>query len=148
MAITKSYNGFPGKYRESQGRKQSNLFKTGAVKRPTQCKACGITTGEGGTIHSHSEDYSNIYEVHGVCFCCHMAIHKRFQDLKTWAKWADLVSEGWQPPVTRDYDFFMQTWHGLRSETVDTPSKLNWLHSLPLEEPNLYNPTDGQLFDA
>jgi len=141
------YNGFPGAYRTKQAAKQNLLFKSGKMRRPNSCKACGLTEQEGATIHCHSEDYSNIHETFGVCFSCHMAIHRRFKDLATWQKWCDLISDGWQPPYGRDYERFLETWYGVSREIVERPNALNWLHSLPLVEPNLYNPTEGQLWD-
>jgi hypothetical protein len=140
------YNGFPAAYRDKQGRPIYAAFKSGKLRRPTECVGCKANSFEGAPIMAHNEDYHNPTNFVGVCYGCHMAIHKRFQDIPTWQKWCDLTADGWQPPYSRDYRVFLETWFGVSREIVEKPSALNWLHSLPLKEPNLYNPTEGQLW--
>jgi hypothetical protein len=148
VAATKSYNGFPPAYREKQGGAVYRMFKSGKLKRPTECVGCGALASEGAPIMAHNEDYHQPLNYVGICFGCHMAIHIRFNDIETWKKWCDLTADGWQPPYSRDYKYFIETWRGLKHEVVEKPSKLNWLHSLPYVEPNLYNKNEGQLWDA
>jgi hypothetical protein len=148
MAVTKSYNGFSPKYREKQGYAVYKMFKNGQLKRPTTCVGCKATAEDGAPIMAHNEDYHNPLNYVGICFGCHMAIHIRFKDTQTWQKWCDLTAEGWQPPYSRDYRVFLETWNGVKTEEVSSPNSLNWLHSLPLIEPNLFNPNKGQLWDA
>lgn len=76
-----SYNGFSGKMREASLRRVHKLWNSGEVPRPTRCDACFQTEG---TIHGHSEDYSND-DVHlPLCITCHLILHMRWQLPNLW----------------------------------------------------------------
>jgi hypothetical protein len=138
MAVTKSYNGFPAKYREKQGYAVYRMFKSGELQRPTECVGCEARAQDGAPVMAHNEDYHNPLNYVGVCFGCHMAIHIRFKDVTTWGKWCDLTANGWKPPYSRDYKYFLETWNKVKYLTVEPPIKFTWLHRLPLAEPDLY----------
>lgn len=138
MAVTKSYNGFPPKYREKQGYAVYKMFKTGELERPNECVGCGALASKGAPIMAHNEDYHRPLNFVGVCFGCHMAIHIRFKDIATWNKWCDLTANGWQPPYSRDYKVFLEVWNAVKYAQADKPKKFTWLHGLPHIEPNLY----------
>lgn len=137
---TKPYNGFPAAYRNKRGAVQTELFKSGELRRPTECVMCELTRMDGAIIHAHCEDYHNIAEYQGLCFCCHMAVHRRFQEINLWHDWRDLMTSGRQPPKTWDYKFFMDKWFHLPIlELVAEDINLdNWSFTLPDLEPDLY----------
>ena len=85
------YNGFPGKMREASLRRVHKLWESGEVPRPTQCAACFQTKG---TIHGHSEDYSND-DVHlPLCITCHLILHMRWQLPSLWDNYKLAVRHG------------------------------------------------------
>lgn len=87
------YNGFSGKWRESSLRRVHKLWNSGAVPRPEKCDACYQTEG---TIHGHSEDYSND-DVHlPVCITCHLILHMRFQMPALWEDYKLAVRSGFR----------------------------------------------------
>lgn len=162
---TKTYNGFPTAYRSEQGRKTYGAFSTGELERPTQCVMCGHRKGVGAeninslmrmpTLQAHQEDYHRpmaMDSVVGVCFFCHMAIHRRFQNITTWRKWATLVSMGWRPPTGRDYRDFAITWSIIgRKEVELVQASKNFAHILPEVEPDYYTGRklgDPLIFDS
>lgn len=144
------YNGFPAGYRDKQGRKVYNGFRSGVLKRPIQCTVCNQHDFEGALIHAHNEDYHNPLNFVGICFPCHMAVHRRFKDIKRWYVWRERIASGWQPPKIRDYRVFIDIWNSL----PDTPTGEigeGWIWDLPDEEPDLYtgrepDAPDGALF--
>lgn len=154
--VSKAYNGFPAQYRDKQGGKIYKAFKSGELTRPDTCIMCGLTAKE-ATIHAHNEDYHNPDTFVGVCYYCHMAVHKRFSSLQKWYKWRELVCTGWQPPRNRDYRVFVTVWDGILRVTGPEMQKdnyLNWSWTLPDEEPDLYSGqpensynTEAGLFD-
>lgn len=88
-----NYNGFTGREREASLRRVHKLWDSGEVPRPTECMACGQTKG---TLHGHSEDYSNDHVHIPLCITCHLILHMRFQQPKLWDQYRDLVRRGWQ----------------------------------------------------
>jgi hypothetical protein len=138
MAVTKYYNGFPPKYREKQGYAVYKMFKNGQLDRPTECIGCINTTSTGAVIMAHNENYHTPLKYVGICFHCHMAVHYRFKDIRTWIKWCDLTANGWTPPHVRDYNVFLKVWKWVASAEVEQPQKFTWLHTLPHIEPNYY----------
>jgi hypothetical protein len=135
---TNPYNGFPPSYRDKQGNLQYKLFKSGVLLRPTSCEMCRLTTSQHATIHAHCEDYHDVTEFTGLCFCCHMALHRRFSELGKWYRWRDLVASGWQPARTKDYRVFMDL-HFHLPQPGDDVDLTNWCFTLPDVEPDLYN---------
>lgn len=87
------YNGFPGKMREKSLRRVHKLWDSGEVPRPTQCDACGQRDG---TIHGHSEDYSDDHVHLPLCITCHLLLHMRFQMPSTWDTYRAQVRAGYQ----------------------------------------------------
>ena len=87
------YNGFPGKLREASLRRVHKLWDSGEVPRPEKCDACGQTEG---TIHGHSEDYSDDRVHIPICITCHLILHMRFQQPKLWDLYRAMVREGFQ----------------------------------------------------
>lgn len=140
MAVTKSYNGFPPKYREKQGYAVYRMFKNGQLPRPSECVGCGALAADGAPIMAHNEDYHNPLNYVEICYGCHMAIHIRFRDTDTWVKWCDYTANGWQPPYSRDYKVFLSAWDKIRFSPKEAPQRFTWLHGLPHVEPNLYSP--------
>jgi hypothetical protein len=138
----RAYNGFPAEYRNRREAERSKLFKTGSMKRPLRCRACGLHSFDGATIHAHDEDYHDLAAFVGLCYCCHMAVHKRFQDLKRWDAWRRAVSAGWKPPMTRDYRLFIKLWESPQKPFDGVPDINNWLWLLSDNEPDLFTGRD------
>jgi hypothetical protein len=109
----------------------------------------------------------NSDSVVGACYFCHMAIHKRFQNISTWRKWANLVSRGWSPPTGRDYRDFAVTWSIVGKEATlgaesfkgiklgspleFFPQGKNFANILPEVEPDYYTGRklgDPLIFDS
>lgn len=88
-----NYNGFTGKEREASLRRVHKLWESGEVPRPTQCMACGQTEG---TLHGHSEDYSNDHVHIPLCITCHLILHMRFQQPVLWDTYREMVRLGYQ----------------------------------------------------
>lgn len=88
-----SYNGFPGKMREASLRRVHKLWDSGEVPRPEKCDACGQTEG---TIHGHSEDYSDDHVHLPLCITCHLILHMRFQMPALWDDYRRQVRLGYQ----------------------------------------------------
>lgn len=145
--VARPYNGFPAAYRDKQGGAVYKAFRNGTLERPTQCVACSLTTQDGATIQAHNEDYHEPLEFVGICFYCHMAIHKRFNSLDLWRRYRQLVSRGWQPPRGRDYRKFIYLWEALeRVPMPNTPADYrNFLWLLADNEPDLYTERAIQL---
>jgi hypothetical protein len=140
---SKPYNGFPAAFRERQGGAVYKAFREGRIQRPTECIICGITSADGATIQAHNEDYYEPFDYVGICFCCHMAIHKRFSNLTQWRRWRASATSGWKPPRTRDYRIFIKVFEALR-DTDNTPDYTNWSYLLPDREPDLYTERANQ----
>lgn len=70
---------------------------------------------------------------------CHMAVHKRFSNLKTWYAWREATLSGWQPPKNRDYRVFAQVWDTFKQEPIGEVDKSHWAFKLLDVEPDLYN---------
>ena len=136
--VSKAYNGFPATYRDKQGGAVYKAFKSGALLRPTVCVMCNLTADQ-ATVHAHNEDYHEPDTYVGLCFFCHMAVHKRFSNLNNWYRYRDLVCSGWQPPRNRDYRIFIRVWDNLPALTSQ-PVFTNWSWILPDSEPDLYTP--------
>lgn len=139
--VAKPYNGFPAAYRDKQGGAVYKAFRDGTRERPTKCIACNLTTNDNATIQAHNEDYHEPLEYVGICFYCHMAIHKRFSDLNRWRIYRNLVCRGWQPPRGRDYRRFAELWAKLpiaENMLESPPDYRNWLWLLADNEPDLY----------
>lgn len=145
--VSKAYNGFPAKYRDQQGGAVYKAFRSGEMKRPDTCVMCGLTADK-ATVHAHNEDYHEPLTFVGLCYFCHMAVHKRFDNLPTWYRWRELVCTGWQPPRNRDYRIFIEVWNKLLK--YDKPELKpehyrNWSWLLPDHEPDLYTERAGLL---
>lgn len=135
----KPYNGFPASYRQKQGSRVYEAFKSGEIARPDKCVMCAREAeGYRLLIQAHNEDYHDPFGFVGVCFPCHMAIHARFKNPHTWHRWRDAVASGWQPPRTRDYRVFREIWESFRVKPVGEVDETNWAFSLPDVEPDLY----------
>jgi hypothetical protein len=95
--MTIPYNGFSGPERDRLGRWQYAQFKSGRLKRPGRCTACGQ---DEGIIDAHVEDYSEPYELpksvyeYALCYRCHMMVHCRFNNRRAWERYKALVNEG------------------------------------------------------
>lgn len=48
-----------------------HALKTGRLKKPSQCQACGQTK----TVQAHHDDYSKRLEVKWLCRECHAKVH-------------------------------------------------------------------------
>lgn len=143
--VSRPYNGFPAAFRDKVGGRVYRAFKSGKIKRPTECIMCHLTVEDGATIQAHNEDYHEPYTYVGICFYCHMAIHKRFgRGLPAWKKYRAAVIRGWQPPRNRDYRRFAEWWETLEGSTAlaakepSDPDYGNWSWLLPDVEPDLY----------
>lgn len=141
--VSKAYNGFPAAYRDKQGGAVYKAFKSGALDRPNVCVMCGLTADQ-ATVHAHNEDYHEPDTYVGLCYYCHMAVHKRFDNLRNWYQWRDLVCSGWQPPRNRDYRIFIRVWDNLPALTSQ-PDHTNWAWTLTDHEPDLYTPRLAEL---
>ncbi|MBI1214108.1 MAG: hypothetical protein GC190_21810 [Alphaproteobacteria bacterium] len=91
-----SYNGFSGAQRTAAQRWLNEQWKTGRLKRPCECCACGQETG---VIHAHAEDYSEPFkrgktDRYHLCFCCHMVVHCRFQNRGIWREYRRIITAG------------------------------------------------------
>lgn len=138
---TKPYNGFPGDYRQQQGNQVYKGFRNGTLTRPTTCIVCGLTKADGATIHAHNENYHTPLDYVGICYCCHMALHRRYQAPDVWVAWLTHTTTGWTPPITADYKQFIAAFYARAKREPGQPIKpvSEWAASLPLEEPDLYN---------
>lgn len=138
--MTKTYNGFPPEYRDKQGGRVYAAFRKGTLTRPTACIVCNLDTTVGATVHAHNEDYHQPLNYVGVCYCCHMAIHRRYQEPDTWVTYLDSIAAGWQPPRTSNYRDFINAFRSTRHHANMEPTiTLNtWVTDLPLIEPDLY----------
>lgn len=87
------YNGFPGKMREASLRRVHKLWDSGEVPRPEKCEACGQTEG---TIHGHSEDYSDDHIHLPLCITCHLILHMRWQQPTLWELYKKAVRFGFR----------------------------------------------------
>lgn len=145
--VSKAYNGFPAKYRDKQGGEVYKAFRSGQLTRPDTCVMCGLTAQE-ATVHAHNEDYHEPLTFVGLCYFCHMAVHKRFDSLPRWYRWRELVCTGWQPPRNRDYRVFIAVWDKILTKPkpqLETPHYRNWSWLLPDQEPDLYTERAGLL---
>jgi hypothetical protein len=88
-----NYNGFTGKEREASLRRVHKLWASGEVPKPVECLACFQREG---TIHGHSEDYSNDHVHIPICITCHLILHMRFQMPKLWDQYREMIRLGWQ----------------------------------------------------
>ncbi len=140
---SKAYNGFSAAYRQKQGGAVYKAFTEGRILRPTSCLLCGLKVEDGATIHAHNEDYHEPFDFIGICFCCHMAVHKRFDNLPAWHVWQKNVSSGWKPPRTRDYRVFIKVFESLKP-VDNTPDFTNWAYLLLDTEPDLYTERANQ----
>lgn len=116
-------------------------FRSGKAQRPTTCIVCNLTTTDGATVHAHNEDYHNPWDYVGVCYCCHMAIHRRYTEPATWLAYLNRIQSGWQPPQTQDYRKFIEAFRGSYKHKTPPSNPLAldpWVTALPLEEPDLY----------
>lgn len=141
--VSRAYNGFSAAYRDKQGGKVYKAFRDGKLERPTECTICHLTTKDGATIQAHNEDYHEPFTFIGICFYCHMAVHKRFgTGLNAWHEYRAAVTRGWQPPRGRDYRRFSDFWAtlqaGLQLPHPNEPDYSNWSWLLPDHEPDLY----------
>ncbi len=141
--VSKTYNGFPAAYRDKQGGAVYKAFRAGELSRPTQCIICNLNTDDGATIQAHNEDYHEPLQFVGICFCCHMAIHKRFSNLPQWKIWRARATSGWKPPRTRDYRVFIKVFETLKPAD-NTPDYSNWSYLLSDTEPDLYTERANQ----
>lgn len=87
------YNGFPGKMREASLRRVHKLWADGTVPRPMRCDACFQTEG---TIHGHSEDYSDDHVHLPICITCHLILHMRWQLPALWVDYRLAVRHGFR----------------------------------------------------
>lgn len=92
MALS-DYNGFPGKMRESVGRRMERSWKDNPALRPSRCDACFQTEG---ALHGHNEDYSQEDVYLPICITCHLILHMRFQQPKMWTDYKTAVRAGFQ----------------------------------------------------
>jgi hypothetical protein len=145
--VSRAYNGFPATYRDKQGGRVYREFRSGKQIRPDTCRLCGLKDYE-ATVQAHNEDYHEPDTFIGICFYCHMAVHKRFDSLKRWQKWRELVSSGWQPPRNRDYRIFIKVWDDILAVSNQNPQTTdysNWAWTLTDYEPDLYSPRAAEL---
>lgn len=89
-----AYNGFPGRYRESQYALLKAMWAAGDLAPPSRCAACFQTHG---AIHAHNEDYSQPDVYDELCITCHLALHVRFRRKAFWVTYRRAVAGGWQP---------------------------------------------------
>ena len=149
--VSKAYNGFSAQYRDKQGGQVYKAFKKGELKRPDTCTMCKLTEAQ-ATIHAHNEDYHEPLTFVGLCYFCHMAVHKRFESTPRWYRWRDLICTGWQPPRNRDYRVFADVWQSILKQPQPELKKedyINWSWTLPDHEPDLFTgrePLDNGLF--
>jgi hypothetical protein len=99
---------------------------------------CCICHCQGGTIQSHLEDYSKIFEFKPICVECHMKLHMRFRYPTYWIKHLIDVSNGYQCPEysnMREYfkvkkgKFINPEYEGIDPLTIGN----EWFHKLSLE---------------
>lgn len=135
------YNGFPADYRDKQGDKVYKAFRNGTLERPTTCIVCGLTKDDGAIMQAHNEDYHRPFNYVGICYFCHMAVHRRYQAPTVWIAFLRHLAAGWTPPTTSDYGEFIRAFYGRAKREPGEPVKpvSDWAASLPLEEPDLYN---------
>jgi len=99
--MTGPYNGFPGTQRDKAQAWLRVQWASGALKKPSQCVACGKKSGR---IDAHAEDYSEPFaggktdEFH-LCFACHMAVHCRFRNPDFCATYVAQVRKGYVAPL-------------------------------------------------
>lgn len=131
-----NYNGFTGREREASLRRVHKLWDSGEVPRPTECMACGQTKG---TIHGHSEDYSNDHVHIPLCITCHLILHMRFQLPAVWDQYRERVRQGWQgtPLEQRNALYRIKVLYVINNDTPD-----NWPMAL------LNEPRSGTVLDV
>lgn len=133
------YNGWTSAEREKGGRVQYAAFRSGTHTKPTTCELCGTTTAHGTQVHAHCEDYDRPLEYHGLCYSCHMGLHRRYREPVLWVAWLKVVASGRRPRPTISYRVFLESWrHGPDADHGDRPRPIpRWVIDLPLVEPDL-----------
>lgn len=140
------YNGFPPSFRHRQGQALNDAFRDGVLARPIACELCELQRGDGATIHAHLEDYHRIETFVGLCFCCHMGLHRRYSEPDVWSSWLASVEALWTPPVTAGYTTFIGAWWGQWKRPIAVAASAErrrlpaWVAALPDVEPDLYRP--------
>jgi hypothetical protein len=122
----KAYNGFPGKQRARAQSWLNAQWRSGALRRPFACVACGQTAEP---IDAHAEDYrepfqAGITDAFHLCYVCHMMVHCRHLSQEAWSIYRSMVENGGRaiPVRGRNFPVFRQ-----RFLIRDiTPDLFNW----------------------
>lgn len=141
-----SYNGFPGPFRDKQGGAIEKAIRDGETPEPTGCTMCPNVAP--AVIHKHCEDYYEPVPFIPLCYCCHMAVHRRFDQPHRWHSYLNALATDWRPPPLGangrrpGYGSFTSEWIGTeRIPLSDPPLPLSeWAARLPMVEPDLHTP--------
>ena len=101
-----SYNGFSPSQRVKAQNWLNKKWASGTLVRPTKCCACGQTEG---LIDAHAEDYSEPFEAgktdkFHLCRKCHMQVHRRFANPRSWLSYKELVKKSVTGRVDIEHD--------------------------------------------
>lgn len=119
----KSYNGFTPEQRQDAQDWINQQYATGALSRPSECCACGHTSG---AFDYHAEDYSAPYGAHTVryplCYPCHMVVHCRFRSPRSWDLYRAHVLRG-----ERLAKVYRRNWPKFVQDVLQHPEALEWV---------------------
>lgn len=101
------YNGFSPDVRDRAQKWLVEQMKSGGLRRPNSCVACGQTQG----AHDyHAEDYSEPFGAHiyrfELCYRCHMILHVRHRERAKWNEYCTLVRAGYHFKAGLRRNFF------------------------------------------
>lgn len=74
------YAGFTSAERERHYMLQLWMTTVGILPVPTHCSICASTA----RVNYHAENYYTLWSMPGLCWACHMALHKRGTQLHAW----------------------------------------------------------------
>lgn len=130
------YNGFTAEFRDRQGRLIREAIRAGDLAPPRACRACR-TPASVMPVHCHLEDYFAWRDYIPLCYQCHMAVHRRFAEPATWARWKALVRHGWRPTPAFGYGTFVRQWHAVGRMARKAGGAPTFLDRLPDVEPDI-----------
>ena len=121
------YNGFSPAQRYKALAYHKSQIKLGIKpKSPQKCDGCGT---EQGFLAWHSEDYSEPFGKHigqyGVCYRCHMHIHCRFKNPKSFMEYAFTLKKNkrYKPYYSSNWKLFLH--ENLKSVIIGHIEEIN-----------------------